>query len=407
MDLSVYLNSMRDAAGLPFYPIVFQVLLVLTFSVHIVMVNLVLGSSFLAVYEVSRKSEFGARLSKALGRIITVGLSIAIVLGVAPLLFVQVIYDPFWYTATSLSAFWALMFLVAITLAFYSSYGFYLGNKKSSPGEMKARWAYVAIFFLLLTALFIHMLSMEQLTPEKWKAWIISKEGFVSFSGGEFHSVNLGRLLHFIIPSFAVTGVYLMLYASYFSEREDYDSNYLDYVAKRGANLALWASVLTVASGFWWLGTIPKDFSFAQNPFLIIGAVLGIITTAYLGAAYLSPGKRAKNAAILMFLTIFFMSCAREGLRMHYMNKVGYSIYNYPLNVDWPSTILFFATFIMGLFVLCFPAAAAFKAGKAPKGQVVIINPTIVRNSLYLMIAWFVVVAGLGIVISLKNGTLF
>ncbi len=407
MDLATYVNAMRDPAGLPFYPIVFQLLLVLTFALHIIMVNLVVGSTFLAIWEIWKRNEYGLKLSKALGRVLTVSLSIAIVLGVAPLLFVQVIYDPFWYTANTMSAFWALMFLVVITVAFYAAYGFYLGNRKSDVTSAKTGWAWVTAGFLLCTGLFIHMLSMEQLMPQHWKEWIVASSGMVSYAGGEFHGIEFGRLLHILIPSFAVTGVFLMLYSAYFSGREDYDEAYLDYVGKKGAWMAFWASAIAIGAGFWWLGLIPADFHFARNPFFLLGAILGVVTTAYIGASISNPKKRALPAAGLMFLTIFIMCCAREALRMKYMSLAGYSIYNYPVNPDWPSTILFFATFVMGLFVLYFPAIAAFQAGRVKAGEIATIDPAIGRKAVAAMIGWFVIVAGLGIIVSLKNGVLF
>ena len=108
-----------------------------------------------------------------------------------------------------------------------------------------------------------------------------------------------------------------------------------------------------------------------------------------------------------MFVVIFIMCAAREGLRMDYAAAAGYSIFDYKVNVDWPSTLLFLASFVMGLCVLCFPAMAAFRAGRAPAGEVVTIDAAHGKRAVTMMIIWFVVVAGLGIVVSLKNGTLF
>lgn len=407
MDIATYLNTMRDPAGLPFYPVIFQFLLVLTFALHITMVNLVIGSTFVAIWEIWKKNEYGLKLAKALGRVLTVGMSIAIVLGVAPLLFVQVIYDPFWYTATTLSAFWALMFLIVITLAFYAGYGFYLGNKKADTNSAKTGWAWVAGGLLLLTALLIHMLSMEQLMPQHWKQWVVSSSGSVSYSGGEFHGIEFGRLLHFILPSFAVTGVFLMLYSAYFQDREDFDKAYLDYVGRKGAWMALWSSALAIGAGFWWLGLVPNNLHFARNPLFLLGAIMGVTTTAYIGSAVYKPKERAISSALLMFGTIFVMCCAREALRMKHMAIAGYSIYNYPVNADWPSTILFFATFVMGIFVLYFPALAAFKSGRIKAGEVATLDPSLGKKAVSALIGWFVIVAGLGLIVSIKNGTLF
>ncbi len=407
MELSVFLNNMRDPAGVPFYPFLFQVLMVLTYALHITMVNLVMGSTFVALWEAAKKTDYSIRLAKALGRVITVSFSIAIVLGVAPLLFVQVIYDPFWYTANTMSAFYALMFLVLVTAGFYTAYAFYLGNRKSTKDSFHTGWAWLCLISILLAAVLIHMLSMEQLMPAEWKKWLITPEGNYLTGGGQFHGIAIGRLMHFILPSFAVTGVFLMLYGVYFRKRPDYDPEYLDYVVRRGLNTAFAFSVLAAAAGFWWAGEIPAEFNFLRNPFFIAGALGGIALTAYLGMAYMNPEKYAIRAAIAMFSVIFVMCAAREGLRMDYAAAAGYSIFDYKVNMDLPSTLLFLATFAMGLCVLCFPAMAAFKAGRAPAGEVVTIDAVHGKRAVTMLIIWFAVVAGLGIIISLKNGTLF
>lgn len=407
MDISVFLNNMRDPAGVPFYPVIFQVLMVLTFALHIVMVNLVVGSIFVALWEAAKKTDYSTRLAKALGRVITVSFSIAIVLGVAPLLFVQVIYDPFWYTANTMSAFYALLFLAVVTVGFYAGYAFYLGNRKNDAATFKTGWGWLALMAVLVAGTLIHMLSMEQLMPAEWKNWVITPEGHYLTGGGQFHGVAPGRLLHILLPSFAVTGVFMMLYAVYFRKRPDYDPEYLDYVAKRGVNLAFVFSVVAAAAGFWWAGEIPGEFHFLQNPFFIAGAIGGIALTAYLGMAHMNPEKYAIRAAIAMFVVIFVMCAAREGLRMDYAGAAGYSIFDYKVNVDWPSTLLFLVSFVMGLYVLCFPAIAAFRAGRAPAGEVVTIEPSHGKRAVTCLIVWFAVVAGLGLIISLKNGTLF
>lgn len=407
MELSLFLNNMRDPAGIPFYPVLFQVLMVLTFAMHITMVNLVIGSTFVALWEAAKKTDNSLRLAKALGRVITVSLSIAIVLGVAPLLFVQVIYDPLWYTANTMSAFYAMLFLVLVTGGFYAAYGFYLGNRKADTSTFSAGWAWLALILMLLAALIIHMLSMEQLMPEEWKGWIITSQGSYLTDGGQFHGIAPGRLLHFMLSSFAVTGVFMMLYGVYFKERPDFDQVYLDYVMRRGAGIAFSFSVVAAVAGFWWAGEIPAEFNFFRNPFFLAGATGGIALTAYLGMAHFNPEKYAVRAAIAMFAVIFVMCAAREGLRMDYASVFGYSVFDYKVNVDWPSTILFLATFVMGLCVLCFPAMAAFKAGRAPTGEVVNIDAAHGKRAVAMMIIWFAVVAGLGIVVSLRNGTLF
>ena len=48
------------------------------------------------------------------------------------------------------------------------------------------------------------------------------------------------------------------------------------------------------------------------------------------------------------------MGVTREALRMTYLGAHDYSVYTYPLQVDWGSTALFFGTFLVGLVVLAY-----------------------------------------------------
>ena len=134
MELTNSLNAMRDASGVPFYPVVFQFFLVLTFALHIMFVNFLLGGVVVSIWARIKATPNSLRLSKALARASTINASLAMVLGVAPLLFVQVIYDPFWYTANSMSAYWAMAFLLILAVAFTASYVFYLSGSDKAPG---------------------------------------------------------------------------------------------------------------------------------------------------------------------------------------------------------------------------------------------------------------------------------
>jgi hypothetical protein len=103
-DVGAMLKAMTDPAGAPFYPVTMQVLQVLTWMLHIIFVYTSIGGLFFTIDGFMKKEERWQRLAKATLEISKVSVSLAIVLGVAPLLFYQVIYDPLWYTSASLSA---------------------------------------------------------------------------------------------------------------------------------------------------------------------------------------------------------------------------------------------------------------------------------------------------------------
>jgi hypothetical protein len=401
MELTNYLNAMRDASGVPFYPVVFKFFMVLTFGLHIMFVNLVLGGVVVSIWARIKATPNSLRLSKALARGSTINASLAMVLGVAPLLFVQVIYDPFWYTANSMSAYWAIAFLLILAVAFTASYVFYLSGSDKAPGA--SGWAVLALVALLAAAAVIHALSVEQLLPQMWKTWLISGQE-VNASGKGLYAFEWHRFLHFIAPSIAMAGVYLMLYAWFFNGRKDYDRAYLQETATLGANLALYATAAQIAIGLWWLFSVPMEFAFYKNPFFLVGAGMGAAFFLFLMTARANPIKNAPVAALIAFLSIFLMSYAREALRMTYTGKVGYNIFDYKLSLDWGSTVLFLGTFVMGIVVMAYPILVAVQVAKNGKESN---NEGLAKLATALPVVWFLVVAGLGIVISLKNGTLF
>ena len=323
----------------------------------------------------------------------------------APLLFVQVVYDPFWYTANTMSALWAMIFLVAVSLAFYALYLFYLGSKREGR-DGNPLWLLVALAAAGLAGYIIHSITMEQLQALEWKGWMV-KGLEVDASGTVLKGFSLPRILHFIFPSFAITGIYLMLYGWYFQKREDYPDDYCAFCGRLGARLALWATVGQAAVGVWWLLSLPQGFHFLSNPFFLVGAASGLILLGLLIAAREKPLAWAPRIMIMALVTIFLMSYAREALRMAYLSTVGYSIFDYKVHPDWGSTILFFVTFLGGLVVLAYPAVVAYHAGRSSEALRQEPAEGLGRAAYALTILWFVVVAGLGIFISMKNGTLF
>jgi len=399
MAIGEYIRAMRDLAGLPSPPIVFDFFLVLTFTLHILLVNLILGSFALIIYGRLKGSEYWKKLSSSLTRLAINTISWAIVLGVAPLLFIQVIYDPFWYTANTLSAVWALAFLGFIALAFVISYVFYLSG--GYEGKSTTLFPLLSLAFLLLAGMVIHALTVTQLYPEKWPSFATSNNVYIS-SGKYLHGFELFRFLHFMIPSLAVIGVWLIFYARYF--RGKYEPSYLDWVERLGIKLALIFSLIQGVIGFLWLVTLPSELNFLSNPLFIAALVIALIFIAFLIYAQREPSRYAVHVAVLLGLTLLVMSAAREALRMSYFGKVGYTFADYPVNMSLGSLVLFLLTFVMGLIVLCYVAVVAYKSGKGVKE---VGAHELGRVSVILMWLWIVVMVILGVYIAFKNGALF
>lgn len=84
----------------------FEVLIVVSFILHILFVNITIGSSVLAVGKeiqgMSKKDRKIDRIAQQLADHTSIMKSIAVVLGIAPLLLISVIYTQYFYSSTNL-----------------------------------------------------------------------------------------------------------------------------------------------------------------------------------------------------------------------------------------------------------------------------------------------------------------
>jgi hypothetical protein len=361
MELSLFLDNLRDPMGLPFYGVVFQVLMVLTFALHIFFINIVVGALLLALLGRFSSAEYMQRLARTLAKVATISLSVAVVLGVAPLLFVQVIYDPFWYSANLLSAWWAMLFLLLVMLGFLAAYGSYLVGKERAGA---IRLAGLASFAMIVAAgSIIHMLNMESLRPEMWGEWYTAGNQLAT-SGWAFKAFSVSRFGHFIVPSAINAGIFLMLYSWYLTGKPGTNRDYLDWVATLGGKITRVSLVVQAGFGLWWLFAVPGNLNFLVNPGFHLGVTIAVVALAALFWATAAPQRRAPVAALISFIAVLAMSISREALRMAYVGIFDYSIYDYPVQIDWGSTILFLATFVAGLVIMSYPLLVAYKAGR-------------------------------------------
>lgn len=396
-----FLNLLRDPMGVPFYPVVFEILMIITFALHIIFVNLIIGGTGLSIWFSINKNQFTENIVETFARTTTIGISLAIVLGVAPLLFVQVIYDPLWYSANNISAWMVLGFLLLIALSFTISYIFYFSSKKGGH----ILWPVISFILLILSAFIIHALSVQMINPEKWTSWIYNGVE-INLYGNRLHAVNIARLLHFIIPSFAITGVYMMLYSWYYKDREDISKAYIEWVAETGRKLALTFSIIQGIVGAIWYVSDFDVVKFPTHPITLIGITVALAYIGYL-MKLKDPIDKAIPTAIFTLITVLFMSTVRETLRNVKLSNLGYSIYTYKVSIDWGSTILFLLTFLMGIVVVWYIATVVYKMGKSKEKPVDLSSlHKFGKIAASLPVIWFIVVAGFGIVLAIKNKAL-
>ena len=403
MNIGVVMNTMRDPAGVPASPALFQVLMIFTWIFHIAFVHLAMGSAGLSIYSFHRRRTgvYWERLSIALTKVAKVSVSLLIVLGVAPLLFTQVIYDPQWYVSNVLSARWAITFIFTLMVGYCLWFAFYYANRTGAKKHIGA-YAWIAFGLFCLDGLIMHALSYQALLPERWMSWY-APNGVVDTRGAALHAIQWPRYLFIMSLSVPAVGLFLVAYGQYFEKRADHEAEYRSFVRRLGQRLAAWGFGIALVLFLVWQGCHPAGSGLVGHP---VGWLLTVALAAMVGFSQRLP-QRAHGYLPLLggFGTLALLALWREIVRIHYLKPLGYSVDNYPVHADWPSTMLFFLTLMgIGGLVGGFYLTVLYRAGGVQ--GVYTADRSVARMgsaAVAVLALWIAVFFAYGIVIFMRN----
>ena len=364
------LYALRDQAGVPSHPLVFLVLGVLTFALHIAAVQVMLGASALTLRGAFSPSLHWRRLAQAMLVTAKIAVSVAIVIGVAPLLFVQVVYDPFWYTSNVLSAWWVIGFIGLLILGYIAMYIFYWKNHDIvADGGKGGVWMVLSLALLLAVGFIVHSLTNQMLFPEQWMAWY-APQGVVTPAGRELHYWHLPRFLFFILLSAPVTGAWLYGYRRYLQGGNEADAVYLGWLRGLAQQLMVFGGVVSVLVGAVWMATLPEKMAwFASSAWLLMAvvALAAVVALPLVLRDRIDSGIWGYGIFGAGAVGLIMVGAAREMLRfVTLLGTHGYNAMDYKINMDWYSTSLFFTTFgVVGGVTLAYLLTVAWQAGQS------------------------------------------
>lgn len=403
MDIGIVMNTMRDPAGVPAHPVLFQGLMILTWVLHIAFVHLALGAAGLAIYAFHRRGQgaYWERLSMAMTKVAKIGVSLLIVLGVAPLLFTQVIYDPQWYASNVLSGRWAIAFIFTLIVAYCSWFAFYYANHEGAKRHI-GLYAWLAFALFCLDGLIMHVLSYQALLPDQWMTWY-APGGKVDMSGAHLHAIQWPRYLFIMSLALPAVGVFLIAYAHYFAARADREPDYRAFAGRLGQRLAIWGYAISLVLLLAWQFSLPVATGLVTHP-------VGWLLAAALGLMWLwVRGLKTPVQSYMPLLgglgVLAVLALWREIIRIAYLKPFGYDITTYTVHLDWPSTLLFFSTFIgVGGLVGGFYLTLLYRAGRIQ--GIYTANRAVARlgsAAVTILGIWIAVFFAYGIVIWVRN----
>lgn len=288
-----------------------KILLIVTFFIHIVLMNVLLGSSMLAsVNAWSRRPVKGYSLKGDTG-FATGVLALTVNFGVAPYLFMQLAYGGFLYSGSLLMAVWWLSIPILVMLAYYALYII----KTSAPGEDAVLRLVISAntLLLMLVAFFLSSSSRLAVAPESWRGWLEHPGGSMLFLSDP---TLVPRYLHVLAASLAVGGLFMAARARWSLRNPATDADAAEARVQYGLKCFIYASLAQALSGLWYLLTLPAPARvlFLGQSLPLTAAVIMVIVG--LGAAIWAArsGMLAVTCAFTLGL-IFIMICVRDMVR--------------------------------------------------------------------------------------------
>ena len=340
---------------------VFKLLLLVTFALHILAMNLMLGGGAMALLARRAKSDNGKRLFSDIARKLPTLLAGTISIGIAPLLFLQVLYGQFFYTSSIIMA-WPWFLVLPLVIVAY--YGFYYVSFHSTNGAGNA--GRVLLFSVALVCLvgFIYSNTMTLgQTPARWAAKYFATPGGWNLNLSE--PTLIPRFLHFFISAIAVGGLLLVFlaWAKWKSENA-----YARYVLQFGGKAFMFATMAQFLVGFWFMGSLPRElimlFMGGNKPatVLLIVGFLGAMIAIFL----MSDALRKENIRVaavyvssLTALVVVGMVEIRSLLRDAYL-KPYLRPDHFAVRTQWSVFSLFLVLFVGGV-MLWFVMLARYK----------------------------------------------
>lgn len=306
-----------DPAPLPGPPWLFHLLWVVTFLIHLLFVNTVLGGSLLAALAGGAKP--GRReTATLLVEVNSWAISFAITFGIAPLLFMQVLLGRFFYTATVLVA-WAWLGMLGLLIVGY--YLNYVAKYRLRAGKGAGAVLVVeALCFLGIAAIQVTV-NLLHMQPGRWAA--VADGAWAAVADPTF----LPRFFHYVLAAVTMAGA-LAAWVAISRAAKGGDRKAADGMARFGIRAALVATLLQLVDGFWLLLALPEDVlkSFMRGggatmgPFAV-GIFAGVILIAVLAQITdpLAQRTKVRRVAELLGAAIVLMVITRHQLRSIYL----------------------------------------------------------------------------------------
>ncbi|MFO7668296.1 MAG: hypothetical protein R6W31_01430 [Bacteroidales bacterium] len=347
----MYESIIPSVDTIPVHWLWFELLLILTFFIHMVLMNFLLGGTLLTVWDLLR----GKPVKKASGTLPTL-IALTVNFGIPPLLFVQVLYGHLFYSSSVMLAVPWILVVPILIVAYFAAYIFV---RKAETAPLWSKGALlVTSVFLLYTAFILVNNNTLAIRPDRWGIYFDHPGGW---------NLNLGeptlwpRYLHFVMAALAIGGLGRAIF--YHFSRLDPEEKRIEI---RG-NLKIfgWITLIQLGVGTWFWLTMPENVWKTFMGGSMFATILMAIS--WIGAFLILHSSFTGRLNLSMFLggiQVLLMVVIRDLARAAYLDQV-FSPSQLENIKEVSPLVAFLIVFVIGLVALYYMITLIFK----PKTQ--------------------------------------
>jgi len=330
----------------------FQALLMLVFPLHLLLMNAMIGSTAVAAWAVLKKDDTLRALAHELAKVIPFLIAFAVNLGVAALLFMQVLYGHLFYTSSVLMGVFWLAVVPLLIIAYYAAYLFDFRFASLKMPVLVALIVLPLLIFLCIAFLFSNNMTM-MLDPDAWKAWFADPGGTVLHLG---HRPLIPRYLHFIIGGVAIGGLFTAVLGRV---RKRMDPEVREAAERVGMRVFTVLTGVQILAGFVFLAMLPRPVlmlflggSYWATAVFFIGVMLALILLVA------GMARKVWLCVGLAVPLVYLMSFMRDFVRIGYL-KPYFAVESLKVVTQYSPMVMFLLALAAGL------SAVVWMLGKA------------------------------------------
>jgi hypothetical protein len=344
---------------------------ILTFALHLLPMNAVLGGAVLGVvsrWRARQGDPHHARLAQLIGKLLPVLIAAAVTLGVAALLFLQVLYGRMFFSSAIVMAWFWLAVVPLLIAGYYAAYGVAFAERRG--GRLGAAMVVAAV---ALAIAFIYTNNMTlMLRPDAQHALHAASAGGLQLNSGD--PLVLPRYLHMLLGALAISGL-LVAIAGHLTRRSE--PAFGGWAVAYGCRWFVGATIVNVAVGTWHLAALPASILplFMGGDWLATGLLAGGILTglAALGAAMMAstaaaPGRLLAAAGGTTLATIVQMVLVRDVIRQGILEAAGFQPATWVVP-QWGPIAIFLVLLVAAIALVVWMVAVLLRA-PAPESAV-------------------------------------